>query len=129
MSGEERLTRFTKYSGCGAKLGPGVLEKALCGLEQPAYPDMIADFSNCEDAGLFGLGDGRALIQTVDFFPPIVDSSLFWDDIHPTALGHALLAEGSRDQEHDEQDQHHVDHRRDVDFRHHGGAPCARRLL
>lgn len=73
MSEERRLTTYTRYSGCGAKLGPGVLEKALCGLAQPAYPELLADFSNCEDAGMYDLGDGRALVQTVDFFPPIVD--------------------------------------------------------
>ncbi|HOX33165.1 MAG TPA: selenide, water dikinase SelD [Spirochaetales bacterium] len=71
--GPVRMTSYTKFSGCGAKLGPGVLEKALCGLSQPAYPEILADFANCEDAGLYDLGDGRALVQTVDFFPPIVD--------------------------------------------------------
>jgi len=68
-----RLTRTTRFSGCGAKLGPGVLEQALCGLEQPAWPGLIADFSHCEDAGLFAIDADRALVQTVDFFPPIVD--------------------------------------------------------
>lgn len=67
------LLAATRFSGCGAKLGPGVLEKALCGLSQPAYPGLVADFSGFEDAGLFNLGDGRELVQTVDFFPPIVD--------------------------------------------------------
>lgn len=72
------LLGTTKFSGCGAKLGPGVLEKALCGLSQPAYPGLVADFSGFEDAGLFDLGDGRDLVQTVDFFPPIVnDPRLF----------------------------------------------------
>ena len=96
MSAEERLTRYTKYSGCGAKLGPGVLEKALCGLEQPAYPDMIADFSNCEDAGLFGLGDGRALIQTVDFFPPIVDDPFLFGRIAAANALSDIYAMGGR---------------------------------
>ena len=29
------LTKYTKFAGCGAKLGPGTLDKALCGLKQP----------------------------------------------------------------------------------------------
>ena len=37
-----KLTDYTRFSGCGAKLGPGVLEKALCGLVQPAYPELLA---------------------------------------------------------------------------------------
>ena len=81
MKDEDRLTRYTRFSGCGAKLGPGVLEKALCGLRQPAYPELIADFANCEDAGLYDLGDGRALVQTVDFFPPIVDDPFLFGRI------------------------------------------------
>jgi selenide,water dikinase len=70
---DPRLTAYTRFSGCGAKLGPAVLEKALCGLSQPSYPGLMADFSGCEDAGLFRLDDETALVQTVDFFPPIVD--------------------------------------------------------
>jgi selenide,water dikinase len=73
MSEAPALTQFTRFSGCGAKLGPGVLDAALCGLVQPAYPDLLADFSGAEDAGLFRLGPDLALVQTVDFFPPIVD--------------------------------------------------------
>jgi selenide,water dikinase len=73
MSEEPGLTAYTRFSGCGAKLGPGVLEKALCGLSQPAYPELLADFSGNEDSGLFRIGESKALVQTVDFFPPIVD--------------------------------------------------------
>ena len=42
MSDFPALTKYTRFSGCGAKLGPGVLEKALCGLRQPAYPELMA---------------------------------------------------------------------------------------
>ncbi|MCE5257401.1 MAG: selenide, water dikinase SelD, partial [Spirochaetaceae bacterium] len=70
-----------RFSGCGAKLGPGVLEKALCGLSQPAYPDLLADFSGYEDAGLFRIAPDLALVQTVDFFPPIVDDPFLFGRI------------------------------------------------
>ena len=76
-----KLTSYTRFSGCGAKLGPGVLEKALCGLSQPAYPDLIADFAGSEDAGLFRIGPHSALVQTVDFFPPIVDDPFLFGRI------------------------------------------------
>ena len=68
-----KLTDHTRFSGCGAKLGPGVLQQALCGLSQPAYPELLADFQGSEDAGVYRLGPNQALVQTVDFFPPIVD--------------------------------------------------------
>jgi selenide, water dikinase len=96
MSGEPRLTRMTRFSGCGAKLGPGMLEKALCGLTQPAYPDMIADFTNCEDAGLFRIDDDRALVQTVDFFPPIVDDPFLFGRIAAANALSDVYAMGGR---------------------------------
>ncbi len=67
------LTKYTKFAGCGAKLGPELLDKALCGLSQPPYPSLIADYKTGEDAGIYKISDNLALIQTVDFFPPIVD--------------------------------------------------------
>jgi selenide, water dikinase len=63
----------SRFAGCGAKLGPALLDKALCELSQPAYPGLIADFRHSEDAGVLQLDEERALIHTVDFFPPIVD--------------------------------------------------------
>jgi selenide,water dikinase len=102
MSGNEKLTRYTKFSGCGAKLGPGVLGKALCGLEQPAYEGLIADFANCEDAGLFDIGaaiggaSGAALVQTVDFFPPIVDDGFLFGRIAAANALSDVYAMGGR---------------------------------
>ncbi len=46
-----KLTSFSRFAGCGAKLGPGMLDEALCGLSQREYPDLIADFRRSEDAG------------------------------------------------------------------------------
>lgn len=89
MSDFPPLTNYTRFSGCGAKLGPGVLEQALCGLQQPAYPELMADFSGYEDAGLFRLAPDLALVQTVDFFPPIVDD--------PTLFGRIAAANALSD--------------------------------
>jgi selenide, water dikinase len=63
----------SRFAGCGAKLGPGLLDRALCDLSQPAYPGIIADFRHSEDAGVLQLDGEKALIHTVDFFPPIVE--------------------------------------------------------
>ncbi len=70
-----KLTSFSRFAGCGAKLGPGLLDKALCGLSQRSYPDLIADFRHSEDAGVLRINETQALIHTVDFFPPIVDDA------------------------------------------------------
>lgn len=75
------LTKYTKFAGCGAKLGPGTLDKALCGLKQPDYPNLIADFTTSEDAGIYRVSDDIALIQTIDFFPPIVNDPFIFGQI------------------------------------------------
>jgi selenide,water dikinase len=96
MSESPALTQYTRFSGCGAKLGPGVLAEALCGLVQPAYPELLADFSGSEDAGLFRLGPGLALVQTVDFFPPIVDDPELFGRIAAANALSDIYAMGAR---------------------------------
>ena len=96
MSGMPALTTLTRFSGCGAKLGPGLLEKALCGLSQPAYPDLIAAFEGGEDAGLYRVGPGLALVQTVDFFPPIVDDPFLFGRIAAANALSDVYAMGGR---------------------------------
>jgi selenide, water dikinase len=76
-----KLTSFSRFAGCGAKLGPGMLDQALCGLSQREYPDLIADFRRSEDAGVLRLNDELALIHTIDFFPPIVDDPFLFGRI------------------------------------------------
>jgi selenide,water dikinase len=93
------LTQYTRFSGCGAKLGPGVLEEALCGLVQPDCPGLLADFQGCEDAGLFRLGPesaGLALVQTVDFFPPIVNDPWLFGRIAAANALSDIYAMGGR---------------------------------
>ncbi|HEY9595143.1 MAG TPA: selenide, water dikinase SelD [Spirochaetia bacterium] len=75
------LTAYSRFSGCGAKLGPGLLDRALCDLSQKEYPDLIADFRRSEDAGVLRLNDEQALVHTIDFFPPIVDDPLLYGRI------------------------------------------------
>ena len=75
------LTKYTKFAGCGAKLGPGTLDKALCGLKQPNYSNLIADFKTSEDAGIYKVSEDIALIQTIDFFPPIVNDPFTFGQI------------------------------------------------
>lgn len=67
------LTKSARYSGCAAKLGPGDLDKALCGLPFIADPNLIVGLERADDAGVYRLTDELAIIQTVDFITPIVD--------------------------------------------------------
>ncbi len=54
-------------------MGPGDLEQALCGMEIPIDPNVLAGIKGSEDAGVYKLNDSTALVQTIDFFTPIVD--------------------------------------------------------
>ena len=54
-------------------MGPGDLGRILCGLELPQDPNLLVGTETCDDAGVYRLNDDTALIQTVDFFTPIVD--------------------------------------------------------
>ena len=54
-------------------MGPGDLEQALCGMDVPTDPNVLAGIRGSEDAGVYKLTDTTALVQTIDFFTPIVD--------------------------------------------------------
>lgn len=69
-----KLTSMVKTSGCAAKMPPARLEKILSKLPKVDNEHLIKGFAGNEDALVYSLGDGRCLIETVDFFPPMVDS-------------------------------------------------------
>jgi selenide,water dikinase len=54
-------------------LGPGDLTNALAALPRPADPRLLVGLDTFDDAGVFAVSDDLALVQTVDFFAPIVD--------------------------------------------------------
>ncbi|MGD1822534.1 MAG: selenide, water dikinase SelD [Pleomorphochaeta sp.] len=70
---EVKLTSMVKTSGCAAKLPPKKLEEILKTLPSYKSPQLLEDFSGNEDALAFDLGENRIMVQSVDFFPPMVD--------------------------------------------------------
>jgi selenium donor protein len=70
---EVRLTRFTHGMGCACKLRPQDLEQVLRALPRVADPDVLIDTATADDAAVYRLRDDLAIVQTVDFFTPIVD--------------------------------------------------------
>ncbi|MEB3100289.1 selenide, water dikinase SelD [Ferviditalea candida] len=69
-----KLTSYSTKGGCGCKIGPGDLHQVLRNL--PAgepNPNLLVGLDTNDDAGVFKLNDDLALVQTVDFFTPIVD--------------------------------------------------------
>jgi len=62
-------------------LSPGDLDRALCGLEFPTDSNLIVGLDRADDAGVYKVSDDIAIIQTVDFFTPIVDDPYWFGQI------------------------------------------------
>lgn len=64
---------FCKGGGCTAKLGPGILEAVLKKLPKYSDPNLLVGFDSSDDAAVYRVADDLAIVQTLDFFPPMVD--------------------------------------------------------
>lgn len=70
-----RLTQTVQKGGCAAKIAAHVLKDVLSGVNfNITDPDILVDGSDFDDAGIVRINDSVALVQTLDFFTPIVDS-------------------------------------------------------
>ena len=81
METEARLTKLASCAGCGAKVGAGTLATLLQDFKTRTDPRLIVGFDKSDDASVFVINDETALIQTVDFFPPIVDDPYLFGQI------------------------------------------------
>jgi selenide,water dikinase len=69
----KRLTEYADCAGCASKLDAELLAQLTEGLEPADDPRVLVDFRTADDAGVYRWDGGPALVQTVDFFTPIVD--------------------------------------------------------
>ncbi len=76
-----KLTAFARCAGCAAKLGHLDLSAALEPLPMLADPRLLVGRETYDDAGVFQLSDDLALVQTVDFFAPIVDDPYIFGQV------------------------------------------------
>jgi selenide, water dikinase len=67
------LTSLSHGAGCGCKLPAAALLPIVAGLAGAAPPDLLVGSATGDDAAVFRLSDELALVQTIDFFTPIVD--------------------------------------------------------
>jgi selenide, water dikinase len=71
---ELRLTQYSHGGGCGCKIAPQVLEEILkSNIAMPDNDKLLVGNSSKDDAAVYDIGNGHALISTTDFFTPIVD--------------------------------------------------------
>ncbi len=69
-----RLTSYSHGAGCGCKISPRVLDKILkSNFSRPDDKNLLVGNNSKDDAAVYDLGNGTALISTTDFFMPIVD--------------------------------------------------------
>ena len=76
-----KLTKLARCAGCGAKVGAGTLAKLLEGIRVRQDPNLLVGFDRSDDASVYKLSEDLALVQTVDFFPPIADDPYLFGQI------------------------------------------------
>ncbi len=95
---EMRLTHLVKSAGCASKLGPSQLAEILSALPKQVHPDLLVGFDTKDDAGVYLMpGNPQlALIQTMDFFTPIVDDPYSYGAIAATNALSDVFAMGGK---------------------------------
>ena len=72
-----RLTSLASCAGCAAKAGLATLAQVLRPItdtfDPAAFPDLLVGLDGPDDAAVYRISDDIAIVQTVDFFPPVVD--------------------------------------------------------
>lgn len=84
METEVKLTKLAKCAGCGAKVGAGTLVRILEGFQTHTDPRLIVGYDKSDDASVYVITEDTALVQTTDFFPPIVDDPFLYGQIAAT---------------------------------------------
>jgi selenide,water dikinase len=91
-----KLTSLSSCAGCAAKLPQDALREVLRDLPQFRNRNLLVGSSTADDAGVFRIDRDRALVQTVDFFTPIVDDPFFYGQIAATNAISDVYAMGGR---------------------------------
>jgi selenide,water dikinase len=91
-----RLTESVKAAGCASKLSPAALDKVLGKLPRQYDPNVLVGFDHADDAGVYQIAPDQALVQTVDFFTPVVDDPYVFGQIAATNALSDIYAMGGR---------------------------------
>jgi selenide,water dikinase len=91
-----KLTAMAKAAGCAAKLNPATLEAVLRKLPRQTNPNVLVGFETNDDAGVYLVNEDLALVQTVDFFTPIVDDPFLFGQIAAANALSDIYAMGGR---------------------------------
>lgn len=84
MENEIKLTKLASCAGCGAKVGAGTLCNLLAGFQTHYDANLLVGYDKSDDASVYRVSDELAIVQTTDFFPPIVDDPFMYGQIAAT---------------------------------------------
>jgi selenide, water dikinase len=90
------INSMAKAAGCAAKLNPATLEAVLRKLPQQTDPNVLVGFDTNDDAGIYRIAEDLGLVQTVDFFTPIVDDPFLFGQIAAANALSDVYAMGGR---------------------------------
>ncbi len=96
MATQVKLTSMAKAAGCAAKLSPATLDAVLRNLPRQTDPNVLVGFDTNDDAGIYRIAEDLALVQTVDFFTPIVDDPYMFGQIAAANALSDVYAMGGR---------------------------------
>ena len=91
-----RLTEFSHGGGCGCKIAPADLEVLLQTEIAPGPESLLVDNSSRDDAAVYDLGNGTAIVSTTDFFMPIVDDPFDFGRVAATNAISDIYAMGGK---------------------------------
>jgi selenide, water dikinase len=89
-----KLTDLTSCGGCAAKYSAARLEQLLAGFVPPEAENLLVGLAPADDAAVYRLDEERALIFTLDFFPPVVDDPADYGAIAATNALNDVFAMG-----------------------------------
>lgn len=91
-----RLTQWASCAGCAAKMEATTLAEVLRRLPRASDPNLLVGMETGDDAGVYRIGADLALVNTVDFFPPIVDDAFAFGQIAAANALSDVYAMGAR---------------------------------
>ena len=81
MQGDVKMSKLASCGGCGAKVGAGMLSQILQGIPTVRDENLLVGYDTSDDAAVYKVSDDLAIVQTLDFFPPIVDDPFMFGQI------------------------------------------------
>lgn len=87
---------YCNGGGCGAKLGPAALKRVLGKIDQIKDPNLLVGFESSDDAAVYKISEDMAAVQTLDFFPPMIEDPYTFGQIAATNALSDIYAMGAK---------------------------------